>query len=81
MRNRIILTLAVAGFVASMPAMAEDSSSAADLKATIALHGMPCDQVTDVKRNGDSDYIAACKDGNRYHVFVNAQGQVIVEKR
>ena len=81
MRNRIVLTLAVAGCVASMPATAEDPSSAADLKATIALHGMPCDQVTDVKRTGDSDYLAACKDGNRYHVFVNAQGRVVVEKR
>jgi hypothetical protein len=81
MRNRIVLTLAAAGFVAGMPARAADPSSSTDLKATIALHGMPCDQVTDVKRNGDSDYLASCKDGNRYHVFVDAQGRVIVEKQ
>ena len=48
--------------------------------ATIALQGMPCDKVIEAKRNGDSDYTAACKDGNRYHVYVNAQGRVIVQK-
>jgi hypothetical protein len=51
-----------------------------DLKATIALQGLPCDQVTATKRNADSDYDVSCKDGNRYHVFVNAQGRVVVEK-
>ncbi len=58
---------------------AEESAFGKDLKATIALHGMPCDQVLNAKRNGDSDYTAICKDGNRYHVFVNAQGRVVVQ--
>lgn len=81
MRNRIVLTLAATCVLAGLPALAGDPSSATDLKATIALQGLPCDQVTDVKRNGDSDYLASCKDGNRYHVFVNAQGRVVVEKQ
>jgi hypothetical protein len=51
-----------------------------DLAATIALHGMPCDKVVDSKRNGDSDYTATCQDGNRYHVFVDAQGRVVVQR-
>ena len=51
-----------------------------DLAATIALHGLPCDKVVDSKRNGDSDYTATCQDGSRYHVFVNAQGRVVVQK-
>ena len=55
-------------------------SSSQDLQATIVLNGQPCDQVIDVKRNADSDYAATCKDGNRYHVFVNAQGRVVVQK-
>ena len=59
---------------------AEDAGFSKDLKATIALQGMTCDQVVDAKRNADSDYTATCKDGNRYHVFVNAQGRVIVQK-
>ena len=51
-----------------------------DLKATIVLQGKPCDQVAQQTRNGDSDYNVSCKDGNRYHVFVNAQGRVVVQK-
>jgi hypothetical protein len=81
MRNGIALALAMTGILVGLPALAEDPSTATDLKATIALHGMRCDEVTDVKRSGDSDYLAACKDGNRYHVFVDAQGRVVVEKR
>jgi hypothetical protein len=59
---------------------ADDASFGKDLLATIALQGMPCDKVIEAKRNGDSDYTALCKDGNRYHVYVNAQGRVIVQK-
>ena len=43
----------------------------------IALQGLPCGQVTEVRTLGDNDYIASCQDGNRYHVFVNAQGRVV----
>ncbi|MGH8137489.1 MAG: hypothetical protein ACREVV_04740 [Steroidobacteraceae bacterium] len=60
---------------------ADDAAFAKDLMATIALQGMPCDKVIDSKRNADSDYVATCKDGNRYHVFVNAQGRVVVQKQ
>lgn len=59
---------------------AADADIGKDLGATIALQGMPCDKVVDAKRNGDSDYIATCKNGNRYHVFVDANGRVVVQK-
>jgi hypothetical protein len=59
---------------------AGDASLGKDLKATIALQGMPCDQLAETKRNSDSDYTASCKDGNRYHIYVNAQGRVVVQK-
>jgi hypothetical protein len=59
---------------------ADDASLGKDLKATIALQGLPCDQLVQTKRNADSDYTASCKDGNRYHIYVNAQGRVIVQK-
>lgn len=59
---------------------AADSDIGKDLGATIALQGMPCDKVVDAKRNGDSDYIATCKNGNRYHVFVDSNGRVVVQK-
>ena len=59
---------------------AQGPSPVQDLKATIALQGFPCDQVVDSKRNADSDYTATCKDGNRYHVYVDATGRVVVKK-
>jgi len=59
---------------------AADASLGKDLGATIALQGMPCDKVVDAKRNSDSDYTATCKDGNRYHVFVDSSGRVVVQK-
>lgn len=61
-------------------ATAAGLSSSQDLQATIVLNGQPCDQVVDVKRNADSDYNATCKDGNRYHVFVDPKGRVVVQK-
>jgi hypothetical protein len=61
--------------------LAEDSSVGKDLKATIALQGQPCNQIIKSKRNADSDYSVTCKDGHRYHVFVNAQGRAVVEKQ
>jgi hypothetical protein len=62
------------------PVAAQVPSSGQDLKATIALQGFPCDRVVDSKRNADSDYTATCKDGNRYHVYVDATGRVVVKK-
>jgi hypothetical protein len=64
----------------SAAAIAADPSFAKDLGATIALQGKPCDKVVSTKRNGDSDYVASCRDGNRYHVFVDPSGRVVVQK-
>jgi len=51
-----------------------------DLAATIALHGLPCNKVVRSQRTGDSDYVATCADGNRYHIFIDPQGRVVVQK-
>ena len=59
---------------------ASDASVAKDLTAVIALHGLACGQVVSVSQQAADDYVASCQDGNRYHVFVNADGRVIVEK-
>jgi hypothetical protein len=82
MARRIsILTLTVLTLLGSAPSIAaDDASLGKDLKATIALQGLPCDRLVEAKRNKDSDYTASCKDGNRYHVYVNAQGRVVVQK-
>jgi hypothetical protein len=79
---RTIVTAGTAAIAMAVTAHAsqQQQSVGQDLAATIALHGLPCDQVVQTKRNGDSDYVATCKDGNRYHIFVDAKGRVVVQK-
>jgi hypothetical protein len=45
------------------------------------LQGLPCGYVISAVRQGDNDYVASCRDGNRYHVFTSAQGRVVVQKQ
>ncbi len=81
MRPRTLpLACLAATVLTSVAAFAADDPFARDLAATIALQGKPCDKVVSAKRNGDSDYVATCRDGNRYHVFVDAGGRVVVQK-
>jgi hypothetical protein len=73
----VVMTALFAG-----PALAADDVSVLkDLTSVIALHALPCGQVVSAARQGASDYIASCKDGNRYLVSVNSQGRVVVEKQ
>lgn len=74
--SSIVMLLATAPCV-----RADDAAFSKDLMATIALQGKRCDKLVRIKRNGDSDYSVTCRDGNRYHIFVNAQGRVIVAKQ
>lgn len=80
MRYSVLMFTALAAVRSTAAVAADDLSPGKDLTATIVLNGQTCDKVVSVKRNADSDYIATCKDGNRYHVFVNAQGRVVVQK-
>ena len=59
---------------------ADDPEVLKDLTAVIALQGQPCGQVVSATKQGDDDYIATCKDGSRYRVFINA-GRVAVQKQ
>jgi hypothetical protein len=82
MKTRAGLTaLALAAALTGSAIAADDATVKKDLTAVIALQGLPCGQVTEVKTLGDNDYIASCQDGNRYHVFVNAQGRVVAQKQ
>jgi hypothetical protein len=72
------------GFAGTSLAVEEtpgDVSVAKDLTAVIALQGLPCGKVVSAVQQGQDDYLASCEDGNRYRVFVNADGRVVVEKR
>jgi hypothetical protein len=74
-------SLVVAAFLA-VPSFAQDEEQLKkDLTAVIALHGQPCGEVVAVKVLAKDDYAASCKDGNKYRVYMNAEGRVIVEKQ
>jgi hypothetical protein len=60
---------------------AEAPSLAKDLTSVIALLGLPCGAVVSVVHKGDNDNVATCKDGHRYHVFLNADGRVVAQKQ
>lgn len=77
--TRLIQLSCASTLVLGSPLYAADISG--DLKATIVLQGLPCDQVAQQSRNADSDYNVSCKDGNQYHVFIDAQGRVVVQKQ
>lgn len=64
----------------SLALAADDPKQRQDLSAVIALQGKPCGEVVSYVAQGDNDYVATCKDGNRYRVHVK-DGRVVVEKQ
>lgn len=83
--NRHIVALAqsllVAAFFAAPSFAADDEALKKDLTAVIALQGLPCGEVVAVTVQAESDYAVSCKDENKYRVYLNAEGRVVVEKR
>lgn len=81
--NRPILalvpSLVAVAWLAVPPPTQDDEVLKKDLTAVIALHGLPCGQVVGVTVLAESDYAATCRDGNRYRVYLNAAGRVVVE--
>ena len=75
------LTIAMTAFCAGPLQAAEDAALLKDMTSVIALLGLPCGQVVSAIKKGDNDHIATCKDGNRYRVFLNAEGRVVAEKQ
>jgi glucose-6-phosphate 1-dehydrogenase len=59
---------------------ADDPKQLQDLTAVIALQGKPCGQVVSYVAKADNDFVATCKDGNRYRVYVK-DARVVVEKQ
>jgi hypothetical protein len=74
----VAMTMLAAG---SSSLAADDVSVLKDLTAVIALMALPCGPVAGVVRQGESDYIASCQDGNRYRVFINSEGRVVALKQ
>lgn len=84
MNKRMNVTSLVAALwmTACAPSMAaDDPAELKDLTSVVALLGVPCGQVVSATRVKDNDHIVTCRDGNRYHVFVNAEGRVVAQKQ
>jgi hypothetical protein len=65
----------------ALPSIAADEEALKkDLTSVIALQGLPCMQVVTVKTQAENNYLVTCKDENKYHVYLNDKGRVIVEK-
>ena len=75
------LIFALAALFAGPSPAAENVTLLKDLTAVIMLLGMPCGQVVSARRQADNDHIASCKNGNRYRIFLNAQGRVVAHKQ
>jgi len=75
------LVLFVAAFFAVPSFAADDEALKKDMAAVIALQGLPCSEVVAVTVQAENDYAVSCKDENRYRVYLNAEGRVVVEKR
>ena len=71
----------IVAFVAAPAFAADDAALFKDLTSVIALLGLPCGQVVSATQQKENDHVATCKDGNRYHVFVNAEGRVVAQKQ
>jgi hypothetical protein len=89
-KHAVVLTQSLflaALFAASSFASAQDDALKKeealkkDLTSVIALQGLPCGQVVTVKTQAENDFAVTCKDDNKYRVYLNAAGRVLVEKR
>ena len=76
-----VITILSATSFAVPSLAADDAAVKKDLFTVIPLQGLPCGEVVSYTTKNDNDHLAVCKDGNRYHVYVNAQGRVVVEKQ
>ena len=84
MRARLVglgITISTATCFAAPSPTLDNASVKKDLFTVITLQGLPCGEVVNVTTKGDNDHTVSCKDGNRYHVFLNAQGRVVVDRQ
>lgn len=77
---RAALALSAMLVTTPVPA-ADDAAQRKDLASVIALEGRPCGEVVTYEQMGRNDFVAACRDGNRYRVSVSAEESVVVQKQ
>ena len=84
MNKRIVAltqSIILAALFAVPSLAADDEALKKDLTAVIALQGLPCGQVVSVTTQAENDFAVTCKDENKYRVYLNDAGRVVVEKR
>jgi hypothetical protein len=74
------LAALLAASAATLALAADDPKQKQDLTSVIALNGKPCGEVVSYVVKADNDFLATCKDKNRYRVYVK-DGRVMVEKK
>jgi hypothetical protein len=74
-----VCSVLCAVLVAAPVAAADDAALLKDLTSVIALLGLPCGQVVSATPLKGDDHIVTCRDGNRYRVFINAEGRVVAQ--
>ena len=80
MKTLAALLAATAATAATLALAAADPKQKQDLTSVIALNGKPCGEVVSYVVQGDNDFLATCKDKNRYRVYVK-DGRVVVDKK
>jgi hypothetical protein len=75
------LSVAMTMLSAGSSLAADDVSVLKDLTAVIALLALPCGQVASVVRQGESDYIASCRDGEPLPAFIDSEGRVVAPRQ
>jgi hypothetical protein len=73
--------LTLAAFISGPALAAADAALLKDLTVVIVLLGLSCDQVVSATRQADNDHIAICGNGNRYRVYINAEGRVVAQRQ
>lgn len=76
-----VLVMALMVFVAAPARAADDAALLKDMTSVIALLGLPCGKAVSAVKKGENDHVVTCQDGNRYRVFLNAEGRVVAEKQ
>ena len=74
-------SLLVLAFLAGASLAADQETLKKDLTAVIALQGLPCGEVIEVVVQAESDFAVTCQDANKYRVYLNAAGRVVIDKQ
>ena len=80
-RSLFVLALFELALLAAPTFAADDEALKKDLTAVIALQGLPCGEVVAVTVQAEMDYAVTCKDANKYRVYLNDAGRVVIDKR